>query len=233
MSRLKDLVSKGVRLIVSDEQAAAESDAAPAVQRERDIPAEAFAEPAQPPPAVVQSAVPADVEDFSAVYTEAGIVLPAHGYGVDKAEEMLANKRLSALSREVKATAVMAALEAAGAPVRDIIEDGVRRDAALDAFESAKETELTDLQLQSQDRIHAIKAEIDEFLRSKNGEIEELKKATEAAEKAFAALQSRKRKEEDRIHEVVAHFVEGGDNPITAGPKAAPPSPAKPSPSNS
>jgi len=149
--------------------------------------------------------------------------------------EMLQSKRLATLGREVKATAVMAALEAAGAPIRDVIQDGVRRDSALDAFEQAKETELHDLQLQSQSRVQAIKEEIDGFLKAKNAEIEELKQATEAAEKAFSALQARKRKEEDRIHEVVAHFIEGADNPITAGPKsaAATPSPAKPAPADS
>jgi hypothetical protein len=236
MSRLKDLVSKGVRLIVADDEAALASEADPSSPpRDRDIPAAAFEEPLQPPPAVVESSVPADVDDFSAVYAEAGIEVPAHGYGVDKAEEMLSNKRLAALSREVKATAVMAALEAAGAPMRDIIQDGVRRDTALDTFEAAKQSELQVLQRQSQERVQAIKDEIDEFLRSKNAELEDLKKATEAAEKAFAAMQARKRKEEDRIHEVVAHFIEGADNPITAGPRAAAttPSPAKPAPADS
>jgi glycyl-tRNA synthetase beta subunit len=175
------------------------------------------------------------VEDFGAVYDEAGVSLPAHGYGVDKVAEMLQNKRLATLGREVKATAVIAALEAAGAPVRDVIQDGVRRDAALDAFESAKETELRDLQQQSAARVQAIRDEIDGFLRAKNAEIEELKQAAEGAEKAFATLQARKRKEEDRLHEVVAHFIEGADNPITTGPRAAAPSspPAKPAPTDS
>lgn len=232
MSRLKDLVSRGVRLIVADESAGAAPPSADAPRRERDIPAEAFDEP--PGPAVASS-VPADVEDFSAVYQEAGIELPPHGYGVDKVAEMLQSKRLATLGREVRATAVMAALEAAGAPVREVIQDGVRRDTALDAFEAAKEAELRDLQRQSQERVQTIKEEIDSFLRSKNAEIEELKKMTESAEKAFATLQTRKRQEEDRIHEVVAHFIEGAQNPISAGARPATPSspPAKPAPSDS
>lgn len=226
MSRLKDLVSKGVRLIVVDDQPPP-PDAPP---REREIPAEAFEEAAAP---LTQSSVPADVEDFSAVYQEAGVELPAHGYGIDKVAEMLQSKRLATLGREVKATAVMAALEAAGAPIREVIQDGVRRDAALDAFEAAKEAELRDLQRQSQARVAAIKEEIDAFLRAKNAEIEELKQATEAAEKAFAGLQSNKRKEEERIHEVVAHFIEGAENPITAGARPAAPAPAPPKPADS
>jgi glycyl-tRNA synthetase beta subunit len=200
MSRIKDLVSKGVRLIVVEDQPSTPQ----APPHERDIPA---------------------------VYDEAGVTLPPHGYGVDKVAEMLQSKRLATLGREVKATAVMAALEAAGAPVRDVIQDGVRRDAALDAFESAKETELRELQRQSAARVQAIKEEIDGFLRAKNAEIEELKQATEGAEKAFASLQTKKRSEEERIHEVVAHFIEGAENPITTGPRPAAPAspPAKPS----
>lgn len=225
MSRIKDLVSKGVRLIVVEDQPS--TPQAPA--RERDIPAEAFEEPLAAP--VTQSTVPADVDDFTAVYDEAGVALPPHGYGVDKVAEMLQSKRLATLGREVKATAVMAALEAAGAPMRDVIQDGVRRDAALDAFESAKETELRELQRQSAARVQSIKEEIDGFLRAKNAEIEELKQATEGAEKAFASLQTKKRNEEERIQEVVAHFIEGAENPITTGPRPAAPAspPAKPS----
>jgi hypothetical protein len=228
MSRLKDLVSKGVRLIVADDQA----DAPAATPREREIPAEAFEEAAAAP-AVIPSAVPADVADFGAVYQEAGVELPAHGYGVDKVAEMLQSKRLATLGREVKATAVMAALEAAGAPVREVIQDGVRRDAALDAFEQAKEAELRELQQRSQQRVQAIKDEIDGFLQAKNAEIEELKQASEAAEKAFAGLQGKKRKEEERIHEVVAHFIEGAENPITTTRAAAPSAPAAKPPTDS
>ena len=33
--------------------------------------------------------------DFGAVYAEAGIELPPHGYGIDKVAEMLESKRLA------------------------------------------------------------------------------------------------------------------------------------------
>ena len=71
--------------------------------------------------------------------------------------------------------------------------------------------------------------EIDSLLREKNAEIEGLKRAAEAAEQAFTELQARKRKEEDRLHEVVSHFIEGTENPITTTRRAAPP-PAPPKP---
>jgi len=224
MSKIREFVSKGVRLIVTETDEGARPDAA----RERDIPPEAFE---APPPRPVRSAVPATVEDFAAVYQEAGIDLPPHGYGVDKVGEMLESKRLAPLGKEVKATAVLAALEAAQVAVRDVLQDAVRRDGALDAFEAAKEREVQDLRERSESRVKTIKEEIERFLREKNVEIEGLKQASEAAAQAFAQLQARKRREEERLFEVVAHFVEGPDNPITTGVSPRPAAaPAKPSP---
>lgn len=219
MSRLKDLVSKGVRLIVSDADPSAEASPTQA-SREREIPAAEFE--AEPPQSIAQSQVPADVSDFGAVYQEAGIELPPHGYGVDKVAEMLESKRLATLGREVKATAVMAALEAAQVPIREVIQDAVLRDKALDAFEAAKEREVAELRHASEARLEALKAEMDAYLRAKNAEIEELKKAGEQAAQAFMKLQERKRREEQRLHDVVAHFIDGGDNPVTAGPRPSP-----------
>jgi hypothetical protein len=222
VSRLKELVSKGVRLIVADSSgsspdATGTTDAAPAG---REIAAEELA--AEPPQPVSQSSVPADVDDFGAVYQEAGIELPLHGYGIDKVAEMLDSKRLATLGREVKATAVMAALEAAQVPIRDVIQDAVLRDKALDAFEAAKEREVGELRQASESRLSALKAEMDAYLRQKNAEIEELKKAGEMAAAAFQKMQERKRREEQRLHDVVAHFIEGPDNPVTTGARPSP-----------
>jgi hypothetical protein len=234
MSKLKDLVSRGVRLIVAEvpEPGEAPADAA-AGERERDIPAEVFE--AAEPRRITRSEVPADVADFEAVFTEAGIELPAHGYGIDKVAEMLDSKRLSTLSREVKASAVMAALEAAGVPLRDVIQDAVRRDKALDAFEAAKGREIQELHARTETRIEEIKAEIDAFLKERNAELERLKAEEETANRAFLELQTRKRREEERLASLVAHFLEGGESPIStttrtpaSGAAATPDAPSKP-----
>ena len=224
MGKLTDIVNKGVRLIVTDTaEAAAPGEATP----EREIPPAAFEDVA--PPRVARSSVAASVDGFEAVYDDAGIALPPHKYGVDKVSEMLESKRLSSLGRDVKATAVLAALEAAQVPIREVIQDAVMRDKALDDFEAAKEAEVKDLKAKSEARIASIKDEIDALLREKNAEIEGLKKAAEDAERAFVELQARKRKEEDRLHEVVSHFIEGPENPITTSRRAAsPPAPPKP-----
>jgi hypothetical protein len=239
MSKLSELMSKGVRLIVVDPNAAPAPEpevrvsspppppppSAPVGRaRGRQVPAEVGE--AAPPRRVVRSEVAADVQDFAAVYKEAGITLPPHGYGVDRIAEMLQGKRLATLSREVKATAVLAALEAARVDVQDVIEDGIRRDKALDAFEAAKERELVERKASTETRVVSLRKDLDELLHKINSEIEKLKRESQEAEEAFAQLQIRKRQEEARLHDIVAHFVEGA-NPISTGPGAS--GPADPS----
>lgn len=238
MSKLSELVSKGVRLIVVDPDAVPEPEptarvlspprppvpppAQPPVGRARGRQVPSEVADAAPPHRVSKSEVAADVQDFAAVYKEAGITLPPHGYGVDRVSEMLQGKRLATLSREVKATAVLAALEAARVDVQDVIEDGIRRDKALDAFEAAKERELVERKQGNETRMQSLRKDLDELLRKINTEIEKLKQESQEAEAAFAQLQIRKRQEEARLYDVVAHFVEGA-NPISAGPGASGP----------
>ncbi len=222
MSKLKDLVSRGVRLIVTDVPS---SETAPA-----ELPAEAFVEAEAPPPRAPRSEVPADVESFAAVYEEAGIALADHGYGIDKVAEMLGSKHLSPMAREVKAASVLAALEAAKVPLRDVIQDAVRRDRALDAFEAAKEREVQELRAQGQARIKAIEDEMQSFLQAKNAELEDLKRASEGAGQAFRKLQARKRGEEERLFDVVSYFVSGSDNPVTTSNRPTSPPPSKSGP---
>jgi hypothetical protein len=226
MSKLSNLVNKGVRLIVADsEEAQPETEAeapverAPRARTPRELPAEALV--AEPPKSVQRSQLAADVVDFSAVYAEAGIELPLHGYGVDKVGEMLENKRLATMAREVKATAVLAALEAAGVELKDVIQDAVRRDKSLDAFLSGKSGEVQELRKRSEARIQAVREEIEAFLRTKNTEIESLKDAVESASQALAKLDEKKRREEERLFAILGHFVEAATNPITRSAAAS------------
>ena len=238
MSKISDFVSKGVRLIVTDEQEqlASEPEAAsppsppsppppprgraPRERTPRELPPQELT--AEPPKSVARSQVAADVADFGQVYQEAGIELPLHGYGVDKVGEMLENKRLATLAREVKATAVLAALEAAGVELKDVIVDGVRRDKALDAFFDSKTRETQELRGKSETRIEEIQQQIAAFLKEKNAEIEALKKAALGATQALANLDERKQREEDRLYAILAHFVEAATNPITRAKASAP-----------
>ena len=165
----------------------------------------------------------ADVTDFRAVYAEAGITTPGHGYGVEKMAAMLANPHLASRPRDVRATAALAALDAAQVPLRDVIDDAVLRHRALAAFEAAKALELEAVRNRSRSRIDALQEQVRLFLASRNSEIDALNRALQAARHQLAQLQSRKLREEDRLLRVVTHFVE----PRPQAP-APPPAPRRP-----
>ena len=204
MSPIRELLSNGVQLIGGS--------SARAGSPESDLPAEAFA--ATPPHVVSRSNVPIDVSDWSAVYREAGVHPPPHGYGVDRVSEMLETKRFGSLDRDTKRKAIMVALEAAGVSIRDVIQDALMRDHALEAFERAKQREVEELRARTEGRVKTIQQELETVIRESNSELERLKRATEESGPAFAQFHERKRREEERLRGVLAHFVREEDNPI-------------------
>ena len=202
MSPIKELMAKGIRYIETPGGGSnAEAE-----------PMDAFS--VSSPPALTRSSVPLDVADWNGVYREAGVHPPPHGYGVDRVGEMLETKRFGALDRDTRRKAILAALDAAGVSVRDVVQDAIARDHALEAFETFKQREVEELRARTMGRVQTVQQELETVLRDSNAELERLKRGTEDAVKAFAQFQERKRAEEKRLREFVSHFVKEEDNPI-------------------
>ena len=91
------------------------------------------------------------------------------------------------------------------------------RERALGAFVGAKEREAAALKQRVETRVATLRREIESFVAEKNGEIDGLRRAGDGASSAFAQLQLRKRQEEERLHQVLSHFVGESENPIPAG----------------
>ncbi len=108
MSKVKNLVGRGVRLIEPTGLADGSSERLVEI-----LPQAYEAKLAE----IGSSKLPADIMDFGEVYREARIEPPFHGYGIDKIESMLNHPRLVAIRPEQRAAAVLAALEAAGVEV--------------------------------------------------------------------------------------------------------------------
>jgi hypothetical protein len=205
MTRIADLVGRGVRVTVGNQVAGEPTE----------IPADFFEVSDLRSPTRFDS--PADVADFTAVYDEAQVPAPFGGYGVDRMAQILESGRLASLPREVRVAAVMASLEAAGVSLPQVVRDAVLRERALGAFVGAKEREVAAIKQRIETRVATLRREIDSFVSDKNGEIDGLKRAGDSAGSAFAQLQLRKRQEEERLHQVVSHFVGESHNPIPAG----------------
>jgi hypothetical protein len=204
MSPIKELMSKGIRYIGTPGGKGTPPES------------EADAFPVSSPPALTRSSVPLDVADWNAVYREAGVHPPPHGYGVDRIGEMLETKRFGSLDRDTKRKAIMAALDAAAVSVRDVVQDAVARDHALEAFETFKQREVDELRARTMGRVQTVQQELETVLRDSNAELERLKRGTEEAVRAFAQFQERKRAEEKRLREFISHFAKDEDNPIPA-----------------
>ena len=202
MSRIADLVGRGVRVTVGE----------PAGAGPHEISADTFE--ASGPRAVARYDIPADIPDFAAVYEEAQVPAPTRGYGVDKMAEILESKRLAALPREVRVAAVMASLDAAGVTIAQVVRDAALREKALEAFVMAKRREADSLKQRNDARVATIRQETDAFVGEKSREIETLRRASDGASSAFSQLQLRKRQEAQRLREVISHFVGEAANPI-------------------
>ena len=64
---------------------------------------------------------------------------PAHGFTIFKIADMLKSEHIRSLPVEIKRSSVLLALDAAGVKLQDVIEDAVRRDRALDTFETVQQ----------------------------------------------------------------------------------------------
>jgi hypothetical protein len=148
------------------------------------------------------------LSDFEDVYRKAGIKSPVHGYGVERVYRLLTSRRLVGLDRNVRRSALLTALDAAGVPASDVSQDAVLRRKALTAYEAEKALELQSLRSRNESRAEALLDTIETFTRQKQSQIERLAQGSTSAVRAQSDLEIRKRMEQDRLYRSLAYFVE-------------------------
>ena len=99
-------------------------------------------------PAPTFSAPVTNPTSFAEIYEAAEIHPPSHGFTIEKVGDMLRSEHIRNLPRDVKKSSILVALEAVGAPLQDVIQDAMKRDQALDTFESVQERALNQLEAQ-------------------------------------------------------------------------------------
>lgn len=166
-----------------------------------------------PPPPSLPAPAPAappmvPLSDFEDVYRKAGIKSPVHGYGVERVYRLLTSRRLVGLDRNVRRSALLTALDAAGVPASDVSQDAVLRRKALTAYEAEKALELQSLRSRNESRAEALQDTIETFTRQKQSQIERLAQGSTSAVRAQSDLEIRKRMEQDRLYRSLAYFVE-------------------------
>jgi hypothetical protein len=211
--------------VTLDQQSEASGDSEEAPEGERTDAARMVADIAASVPAVSTFSAPVnDPTSFAEIYNAAEISTPADGYTILKIAGMLQSEHLHGLSPEVKRTSVLVALEAAGARIDDVIQDAVRRDRALDSFESVLAKSRDAVEAAKIEENRKIEAEMNQMLAQYRARIQANNETVAKENERFAAWQAKKQAEERTIADAVSYFVT--ENPITvsgapATPKSA------------
>jgi hypothetical protein len=161
---------------------------------------------------------------FTEIYAAAEIATPPHGYTVLKVSEMLQSPHIKDLPAEVRRSSILVALDAAGVKVANIVEDAVRRDKALDAFERIQQKGLDDFEAAKLDENRKLQAELDKLTAEYKARIQANTDAAAKRRESFAGWRVQKQIEEQTIADCVGYFV--SENPITTTRSA--PIPTKP-----
>jgi hypothetical protein len=178
------------------------------------------------PPAAFSQPV-ANPASFEQIYEAGEVRVPAHGFTIFKIADMLKSEHIRSLPVEIKRSSVLLALDAAGVKLAEIIEDAVRRDRALDAFETVQQRALDQLEARKAEENKKLQQEADRVLNELRAKIQANNDEVAREQERMRTWRLQKQQEEKRIADAVAPFV--SENPITTGPVSAPsPGPGAP-----
>jgi hypothetical protein len=159
---------------------------------------------------------------FGEIYKAAEIPDPPQGYSILKVADMLQSDHIRSMPMDVKRSSVLVALDAAGVDIKDVIQDAVRRDRALDTFERVQEKSVTELEARKSQENGQVQTEIDKFVSEQRAKIQANNDEVTREKERFFGWKLKKQQEEKKISDAVAPFVT--ENPITTG-GSVPPAP--------
>jgi hypothetical protein len=165
-----------------------------------------------------------DPTSFDEIYKAAEIPPSSKGYSILKVSQMLESEHIRNLPSDVKKSSVLVALDAAGVDVKDVIQDAVRRDRALDTYERVQQRAVQELEDRKTKENGDLQAQIDKYVTEQRAKIQANNDEVSREKERFSGWRLKKQQEEKKIAEAVGYFVT--ENPITTGEVNAPsPSP--------
>jgi len=198
----------------ADPNAAGASPAKSAAQSVAEIASGVAAEPTFTTPI-------SDPTSFDEIYKAAEIPLPQQGYSILKIAHMLESEHIRNLPSDVKRSSVLVALDAAGVDIKQIIQDAVRRDRALDTYERVQQRAVEELESRKSKENSEIQAQIDKYVTEQRAKIQGNNDEIAREKERFTGWRLKKQQEEKKIADAVGYFV--SENPITTGEVNAPP----------
>lgn len=156
-----------------------------------------------------------DPTSFEEIYEAAEIPSAPQGYSILKVSHMLESEHIRNLPSDVKKSSVLVALDAAGVDIKDVIQDAIRRDRALDTYERVQERAVEELEAKKTQENAQIQAQIDKYLTEQRAKIQANNDQIAREKERFAGWRLKKQQEEKKIADTVGYFV--SENPITTG----------------
>jgi hypothetical protein len=162
-----------------------------------------------------------DAASFDEIYKAAEIPAAPQGYSIMKVADMLQSEHIRSMPADVRRSSVLVALDAAGVDIKDVIQDAVRRDRALDGYERVQERAVTALETAKTQENSQIQADIDKYVAQQRAKIQANNEDVTREKERFFGWRLKKQQEEKKISDAVAPFVT--ENPITTSGSSAPP----------
>jgi hypothetical protein len=154
-----------------------------------------------------------DTAPLEGIYAAARIMTPPHGFTILKVAAMLESEHIRELPAEVRRKSVLVALDAAGVSVKEIVDDAVQRDRALDTYERVLEKHLEELRVATAQENARLEAELEQRMSALRAAIDQNNQAVAKSREQLAVWRAGKRAEEARIADAVGYFVQ--ENPIS------------------
>jgi hypothetical protein len=165
-----------------------------------------------------------DPTSFEEIYKAAEIPPGSKGYTILKVAQMLESDHIRNLPSDVRKSSVLVALDAAGVDIKDVIQDAIRRDRALDTYERVQQRAAEQLESRKSKENSEIQAQIDKYVTEQRAKIQANNDEISREKERFTGWRLKKQQEEKKIAEAVGYFVT--ENPITTGDVNAIPSPS-------
>jgi hypothetical protein len=141
------------------------------------------------------------------IYLAVGIMGSRPGYDIDTVSAMLDSNHMRGMTSEVKKASVLMALEAAGIPVHELLQDGAKRQEALNAYEAGQRKRFEEYEERKSQESAQIQSEIERMTAHCLDRIKQNLGEVTQARDAFLNWQTTKEKETRRISEAVALFA--------------------------
>jgi hypothetical protein len=152
---------------------------------------------------------------FTEIYAEAGV--DESTFTVDKLLTLLQDPTLKDQPLATKTLVVKMALKAQNVTPEVPVNDAVKRDRALDAYQKMLNSRASQTETNNSQQIQQINEEVKKFLEQKNSEMDALRTETAEMKRQSDTFASRRIQEEQRLAEIIVPLLEGQPNPVTTG----------------